>query len=126
MFPKIIIAITVCFSINSLKLTQEFPVRAWIDIEGKVQNLYVRAKLQNNGDKSLSLNYVLEVTKKSHSGSSNSLQKGTFIAPVDKIISLSESRMNLRKGDELTAKLLIYHHNVIVAQDSVVFHGDNS
>lgn len=126
MFPKIIIAITVCFSINIVKLNQEFPVRAWIDIEGEVQNLYVRAKLQNNGDKSLSLSYILEVTKKSHSGSSNSLQKGTFIAPVDKIISLSESRMNLRKGDELIAKLLIYHQNTIVAKDSVVFHGDNS
>jgi hypothetical protein len=126
MFLKIIIAITMCFSINTVKLHQEFPVRAWIDMEGKVQNLNVMAKLQNNGDKSLSLSYILEVTKKSHSGSSNSLQKGTFIAPVDKIISLSESRMNLRKGDELIAKLLIYHQNMIVAQDSVVFHGDNS
>lgn len=125
MFPKIIIAITLCFSINTLKFNQEFSVKAWIDIEGKVQNLFVKAKFQNNGDKSLSLRYILEVTKKGHSGSSNSLQRGAFIAPVDKIISLSEARMNLRKGDELIAKLLIYHQNMIVAQDSVVFHGDN-
>jgi len=125
MFPKIIIAITVCVSINTLRLNQKVPVRAWINIEGKVENLYVRAKFENNGDKFLSLGYVLEVTKKGYSGNSNSLQRGKFIAPVNKIITLSESRMNLRKGEELMAKLVIYHQDIIVAQDSVVFHGDN-
>ncbi|BAX78520.1 curli-like amyloid fiber formation chaperone CsgH [Labilibaculum antarcticum] len=126
MFPKIIMVIIMCFCSNTSELKQEFPVRAWIDIEGEVQNLSVKAMFQNNGDNSLSLSYVLNVTKKSQSGSSNSLQKGAFIAPLNKIISLSESRMNLRKDDELIAKLLIYHDNLIVAKDSVVFHGDNS
>lgn len=126
MFQKIIILIIMCSCSNTFKLKQELPVRAWIDIEGEIQNLCVTAKLQNIGDTSLSLRYVLEVAKKGHSGSSNSKQKGAFIATVNKTISLSESRMNLRKNDELVAKLLIYHDNVIVAQDSVVFHGDNS
>lgn len=126
MFPKIIMVIITCFYSNTSELKQEFPVRAWIDIEGEVQNLSVKAMFQNNGDKALSLSYVLHVTKKSQSGSSNSLQKGTFMAPLNKIISLSDSKMNLRKGDELIAKLLIYHDNLVIAKDSVVFHGDNS
>lgn len=125
MLTKSIVLIFMCLYFNVLGVDKESCVRVWIDIEGEVQNLSLKANLMNNGNQVLSLNYVLNVTKKGRSGETNSLQKGAFVVANNKIIFLSEARMHLRKGDELIAKLLIYHDEVIVAQDSVVYHGDN-
>ncbi len=125
MLPKIIMVIIMCFCCTTLEIKDKFLVRAWIDIEGEAQNMLVKANVQNYGNKALSLSYILKVTKKGRAGCSNTMQKGAFIATEMSITSLSESSMNLSKSDELMAKLLIYHDNMIVAQDSVVFHGDN-
>ncbi|MBL4559986.1 MAG: hypothetical protein COC06_02145 [Bacteroidales bacterium] len=125
MISKLIIFSSLYFCFNVLNIEKQLPVKVWIDIEGELPNLSLKAMLLNNGDKDLSLSYVLKITKKGRLGESNSLQKGAFIAAQNKITSLSESRMNLRKGDKLIARLLVYHDKIIVAQDSVVFHGDN-
>ena len=122
---KSIVLIVLCICINVLGVDKEVPIEVWIDIEGELHDLSLKAKLLNNGDKVLSLSYVFKVTKKGRLGESNYLQKGAFIAAENKITSLSESRMNLRKGDELIARLLVYHDRVMVAQDSVIFHGEN-
>ncbi len=125
MFPKAVVVVVMYFCFNTFQVANQLPVKASIEIEGEVQNLSVKANLHNYGNKAISLSYILEVKKKGRTGYSNTLQKGALVAVEKRITTLSESRMNLSKSDELMAKLLIYHDYKIVAQDSVVFHGDN-
>jgi len=124
---KIIILFSLffCLDSNQINIQNSSIVKAWIEIEGEIQNLSVNAKLQSSKVQAMTFSYVLKTNKKGRSGSSNTIQKGKCIAQNNKIISLSESRMNLTKKDNLVVRLLVYHDNKIVAQDSVVFHGDN-
>lgn len=122
---KFMILLVLLFFTHEIKVFSQVSVKAWIEIEGEIQNLSLKSKLKNNGDQALALNYVLKVKKEGRTGNSNTIQKGVFIALGHQVTSLSESRMNLRKGDELIASLFIYHERRIVAQDSVVFHRDN-
>ena len=100
-------------------------VKAWIEIEGEVQNISISAKLQNLSDQTIAVDYILKTKKEGRSGNSNMIQRGKCISQSQKTISLSESRMNLTRKDDLMISLMIYHNNKLIAQDSVVFHGDN-
>jgi hypothetical protein len=122
---KFMVVLWFLFFAHELKVMGQISVKAWIEFEGEIHNLSLKARLQNNGEQALALNYVLKLKKDGRTGDSSTLQKGSFIALAHKITSLSESRMNLKKDDELTASLLVYHNKLIIAQDSVVFHRYN-
>jgi hypothetical protein len=100
-------------------------IKAWIEIKGEVENLSISANLLNNDDQISTIDYLLTTEKKGLSGCSSTSQRGKCIARKNKSISLSETRMNLSRKDWLTVRLKVYHNKMVVAQDSVVFHGDN-
>jgi len=100
-------------------------VKAWIEIERKVQFLFVSAKLQNCSNKVLNLSYILETKKKGGGNNSQTIQKGKCVSPNLKIMSLSESGMNLKPKENLTVSLLVFHDDRVIARDCVVFQGDN-
>ena len=100
-------------------------MKAWIELQGEISNLSISAKFENLGDKAVTVDYVLKTEKKGRSGNSTTSQKGKCIAQINKILSLSEARMNLGKKDNLIVSLAVYHNKQLVAQDSVVLHGDN-
>ncbi|MBN2595281.1 MAG: hypothetical protein JXR82_00680 [Marinifilaceae bacterium] len=125
MHAKLVVLVVMCFILNAVGGMGQLPVEASIVIESEVQNHLLKANVKNIGSNALTLRYIFVVTKNGVAGTSKTTQKGTFTVLEKNISSLSESRINLRKGDKLMAKLLIYQDNMIVAQDSVVFHGDN-
>jgi hypothetical protein len=100
-------------------------MKAWIELEGEINNLSVSAKFKNTGDQTITIDYVLSTQKVGRSGKSSTSQKGKCISQSNKILSLSEARMNLSEKDNLFVKLFVYHNKKLVAQDSVVLHGDN-
>lgn len=100
-------------------------MKAWIELQGEISNLSISAKFENSSDKAITVDYVLKTEKKGRTGNSTTSQKGKCIAQINKILSLSEARMNLGKKDNLIVSLSVYHNKQLVAQDSVVLHGDN-
>lgn len=114
------------FLIVNVSATQSVQneMKAWIEIEGEIKNLTVYAKFKNEGSKTIAINYVLKTTKKGRSGNSTSTQKGKCISPINKQLTLSEVRMNLSPKDNLFVSLFVYHNKRLIAQDSVVLHGD--
>ncbi|WP_421919846.1 hypothetical protein [Marinifilum sp.] len=97
----------------------------WIEMEGKANNLWVSAKFENLDNQTITVDYLLSTKKIGPSGNSSTSQKGKCISKPNKVISLSEARMNLNKKDHLVIKLIVYHNKKLVAQDSVVLHGEN-
>lgn len=122
---KIIVCLAFCFigSINAKNQTKEF--KTWIKIEGEINNLSVSAKFQNNSNTTIAVDYILKIDKQSRVGNSSTLQKGKCISKDGNTISLSNSRMNLSVKDNLYVSLSVYHNKRLIAQDSIVFHGDN-
>ena len=100
-------------------------VKAWIEIERKVQFFFISAKLQNQTCKVLNLDYVLETRKEGGFNSSNTVQKGKCISQNQRIISLSESGINLNRKENLIASLEVFCEGRMIARDLVVFQGDN-
>ncbi|PXX98863.1 hypothetical protein DF185_15930 [Marinifilum breve] len=100
-------------------------MKAWIEIEGEIKNLTLSAKFKNEDGKTIAINYVLKTKKEGRSGNSTSTQKGKCISSKNKQLTLSKVRLNLSKKDNLFVSLIVYHNKQLVAQDSVVLHGDN-
>lgn len=100
-------------------------MKAWIEIEGEIKNLTLSAKFKNESSNTIAINYVLKTKKEGRSGNSTSTQKGKCISSKNKQLTLSEVRLNLSKKDNLFVSLFVYHNKQLVAQDSVVLHGDN-
>lgn len=100
-------------------------IKAWIEIKGEVANLSITANLLNTDEQISNVDYFLTTEKKGLSGRSSTSQSGRCISIKNKNITLSESRLNLSRNDVLTVRLKVYHNKMVVAQDSVVFHGDN-
>jgi hypothetical protein len=100
-------------------------MKAWIELEGEINNLLICAKVSNETDKSITIDYVLDTKKNGRLGKSLTSQKGKCIVQANKVLSLSEARLNLSKKDELYINLSVYHNKKLVAQDSVVLHGYN-
>lgn len=115
------------FLINSTSAAQpeKNKMKAWIEIEGEINNLTLSAKFKNEGGKTIAINYVLKTKKEGRSGNSTSAQKGKCISSKNKQLTLSKVRLNLSEKDNLFVSLIVYHNKQLVAQDSVVLHGDN-
>ena len=124
---KISLIFTFVFCISTIVLGQSnngIKLKAWIEIEGKLHNLLVAARLQNQGKPISSIDYVLKTKKEGRIGNSSTVQKGKCIIQNKNILSLSEARVNLTQSDRLIVNLLIYKNDTLIAQDSVVFQGE--
>jgi len=99
----------------------EDKVKAWIELEGELDSLSIRAKIANTSSDNLALHYVIETHTRNRVKKKNTLQRGKCISPKQSVLSLSESRMNLRGTDELCVQIKILKDNKLVAVDSVVF-----
>jgi hypothetical protein len=100
-------------------------IKAWIEIKDEVANLSITANLLNTDEQISNVDYFLTTEKKGLSGSTSTSQSGKCISIKNKNITLSKTRLNLSRNDVLTVRLKVYHNKMVVAQDSVVFHGDN-
>jgi len=100
-------------------------INAWVEIEGELSSLSVRAKIENTSQENVFLNYELEMHSRSRIKDKKTLQKGKILALKGAIIELSESRLNARSTDELCVQIKVLKGNELVAIDSVVFHGAN-
>ena len=100
-------------------------VKAWIEIEKKVQFLFVSAKLQNFCSKVLTLDYILEARKEGGCNHCQTVQKGKCISQNQNIILLSKSGINLHQKENLIVSLKIFYDGRIIARDLVVFQVDN-
>jgi len=97
-------------------------VNAWVEIEGELSLLSIRAKIENTSQKNVFLNYELEMHSRSRIKTKKTLQKGKILALKGTIIELSESRMNARRTEEICVQIKVLKDNEVVALDSVVFH----
>jgi len=97
-------------------------IKAWIEIEGELNALSIKAKIENASQENMFLNYELEMHSRTRVKDKKTLQKGKFLALKQSITALTESRMNVKSTQELCVLFKIFHENQIVAIDSVVFH----
>lgn len=98
-------------------------INAWVEIEGELSSLSVRAKIENTSQENVFLNYELEMHSRSRIKTKKTLQKGKVLALRGAIIALTESRMNVRNTDELCVQIKVLKEKELVAIDSVIFHG---
>jgi len=98
-------------------------INAWVEIEGELNSLSVRAKIENASQENVFLNYELEMHSRSRVKNKKTLQKGKVLALKGAIIALSESRMNAKSTDELCVQIKVLKGKELVAIDSVIFHG---
>jgi hypothetical protein len=101
---------------------KEDKIKAWIEIEGQLDALRIRAKIENTSQENIFLNYEIEMYNRSRIKNQRTLQKGKFLALKKSIIALSESRMNIRITEELCVQIKVFENNKVIAIDSVVFH----
>jgi hypothetical protein len=97
-------------------------INAWIEIEGELNLLSIRARIENASQENVFLNYELEMHSHSRIKNKKTLQKGKILVLKGAIIALSESRMNARSTEELCVRIKVLKDNKVVALDSVVFH----
>jgi len=112
------------FSVLGVESTpNEHKIKAWIELEGELDSLSIRAKIVNKGTDNLTLNYVIETHHRDRVKKQRTLQRGKCISQKQSVVALSESRMNLRRTEELCVQIKILKDDKIVAIDSVVFRG---
>ena len=102
---------------------KEHQIRAWVEIEGELDALSVKAKIENTGEKNIFLNYELEMFSRSRIKKKKTLEKGKILALKRSVYALSESRLNVRTTEELCIKIKVLLDDQIVALDSVIFQG---
>ena len=93
-------------------------IKAWIEIEGELNSLSIRAEIENASQENVFLNYELEIHSHSRIKNKMTLQKGKILALKGSIISLSESRMNAKSTEELCVLIKVLKDNELVAIDS--------
>ncbi|RZT95905.1 hypothetical protein EV201_0533 [Ancylomarina subtilis] len=109
------------FGLNSAP--KEHQIKAWVEIEGELDALSVKAKIENTGEKNVFLNYELETFSRSRIKKQKTLEKGKILALKRSVYALSESRLNVRTTEELCVKIKVLLDDQIVALDSVIFQG---
>jgi len=123
MFFKLLIFFHFISVLGMVTTPEEHKVKAWIELEGELDSMSIRAKIANSSSDNLALNYVIETYTRDRVKKKETLQRGKCISPKQSVVSLSESRMNLRRTDELCVQIKILRDNKLVAVDSVVFRG---
>lgn len=102
---------------------KEHQIKVWVEMEGELNALSVKAKIENTSDFNVFLNYELETFSRSRIKKQKTLEKGKILALKRSVYALSESRLNVKKTEELCVKIKVLQDNKIVAIDSVIFQG---
>lgn len=103
--------------------SEEAKVKAWIEIEGELDTMAIRAVIENTSEENMFLNYELETYNHSRIKNKKTLQRGKFMALKESIVELSEARLNLRLTQQLCVRIKVLRKNKIIASDSVIFQG---
>ncbi len=103
--------------------SEDGKVKAWIEIEGELNSLSVRAVIENLSEENMFLNYELEMHNRSRIKNKKTLQRGKFMALRGAIIELSEARLNARSTKQLCVQITVLKDNEVIAVDSVIFQG---
>lgn len=122
MFFRLLILFQFISVLGGESAPKQDKINAWVEIEGELSSLLVRAKIENTSQENVFLNYELEMHSRSRIKNKKTLQKGKILALKGSIIELSESRMNARSTDEICVQIKVLKDNELVAIDSVVFH----
>ena len=103
--------------------SKDAKVKAWIEIEGELDTISIKAVIENISDQNMFLTYELETYNQSRIKNRKTLQKGKFRSLKDSVTELKEARLNLRSTQKLCVRITVLKDNKIVASDSVVFKG---
>lgn len=103
--------------------TEEGKVKAWIEIEGELNTLSVRAIIENLSEENMFLNYKLEMHNRSRIKNQKTLQRGKIMALRGSVFELSEVRLNARSTERLCVQITVLKDNRVIAVDSVIFQG---
>jgi len=99
-------------------------VKAWLHLYRSGPVLVMEANVQNYTEKIKEVDYVLETYKLGVSGNSFTTQKGRCrLAPLKSRL-VSQCRVSVQASVKLKVKIKVLQENIIIAQDSIVFHGD--
>lgn len=104
-------------------VSKEAKVKAWIEIEGELDTMAIRAVIENTSDENMFLNYEFETYNHSRIKNRKTLQRGKLVSLKESIIELSEARLNLKLTQQLCVRIKVLKDNEVVASDSVVFQG---
>lgn len=103
--------------------SEEGKVKAWIEIEGMLDEVSVRAVIENLSEENMFLNYELEMHNRSRIKDYKTLQKGKLMALRESIIELSEERLNVRTTQLLCVRIKVLKDDKVIAIDSIIFQG---
>ncbi|MRT92840.1 hypothetical protein [Ancylomarina sp. 16SWW S1-10-2] len=123
MIYKFLIIFQLIGFLSIVPSSEEAKVKAWIEIEGELDTMSIRALIENDSDQNMFLSYELETYNYSRIKDKKTLQKGKFRSLKESITDLKESRLNLRSTQKLCVRIRVLNDNKIVASDSVVFQG---
>ena len=111
----------------SLLITAQGPSttehRAWIDAQQREAMLTIRGKFANHSAQSASFRYELVTTKQGPSGRSSSTQAGSFTAPPQQEVSLSNTTVNVAQEDTYVIELKVFRDGTVYLHDKIEYQG---
>ena len=97
--------------------------RAWIDAQQTDDMLTIRGKFANDTEQDATFRYELVTTKQGRSGSSSSTQAGSFVAPAQEEVSLSNTSVNINQNDTYLIELKIFRADSVYLHDKIEHQG---
>ena len=112
------------FFLTTFFLAQATPEhRAWIDAKQTDDMLTIRGKFANDSEQDATFRYELITTKQGPSGSSSSTQAGSFAAPAQDEVSLSNVSINVTPADLYVIELKIFQADSVYLRDKIEYQG---
>ena len=97
--------------------------RVWIDAQQQDDILTIQGKFANDSPQEATFRYELITTKQGKSGRSSSTQAGSFQAPAQEEVSLSNASLNVAPQDTYVIELKIFQDNTVYLHDKVEYQG---
>ena len=97
--------------------------RAWIDAKQTDDMLTIRGKFANDSEQDATFRYELVTIKQGPSGSSSSTQAGSFAAPAQDEVSLSNVSINVTPADLYVIELKIFQADSVYLRDKIEHQG---
>lgn len=97
--------------------------RAWISAEQQDEMLTIQGRFANDTQQDATFRYELVTTKQGRSGSSSSTQAGSFAAPAQKEVSLSNTSINVTPEDTYVIELKIFQADSVYLHDKIEYQG---
>lgn len=116
-------------SFIALSLTQSATAQAisdhrvWIDTQQQNDLLTIRGKFTNDSPQDAHFRYELVTTKQGKSGSASSTQAGSFEAPAQTEVSLSNVSINITTKDTYVIELKIFRGDTVYLEDKIEYQG---